>query len=153
MAPKRVSSIFVNRKGELSLISERAQTWALTSKAVDRVSLQKIDGVPIGGAGQGFKPFKSMPAPKGMRIKLSIAEWSDGSQAFVDSRWLLHLKSADPAVPQLSIVLTTGGLAGWASDGRVFGDPQFLPDGPSAPRGEPIGGLGEILRQFVKRLR
>jgi hypothetical protein len=149
MAPKRFTSIFVNRKGELSLISQRSQTWTFTRQTNGSVSLSKSDGVPLAGAGQGFKAFKQIRPPEGMQIKLWAAEWPDGSQAFLDSRWLLHLKSADPKVPELSIVLTTWALAGWASDGRVFGNRVFLPDGDAAP----IQEMAEILRQFVVRLR
>lgn len=149
MAPKRFTSIFVNRKGELSLISQRSQTWTFTGQANGAVVLSKADEVTLAGAGQGFKSFKPVAPPEGMQIKLWMAEWPDGSQAFLDSRWLLHLKSADPKVPELSIVLTTWPLAGWASDGRVFGNGVFLPDGPAAP----IQDLAEILRQFVARLR
>lgn len=149
MAPKRFASIFVNRKGELSLISQRSQTWTFTGHANGYLAFERSDAVPIGGAGQRFVPFKAIPPPEGMQIKLWMAEWPDGSQAFLDSRWLLHLKSADPKVPELSIVLTTWPLAGWASDGRVLGNAVFLPDGPA----EPISGLAEILRQFLVRLR
>jgi hypothetical protein len=56
---------------------------------------------------------------------LQIADVGRGSKIFLDSRGLLHFKSADPDVPQVSIVLADGEVAGWTSDGAVCG-PQFF---------------------------
>ncbi len=68
-----------------------------------------------------FKPVKASQ----LGCHLSRAEWDDGSQAFLDSRGMLHLKPADPKVPEVSIVLKDGALAGWLSDGRVWGYEYF----------------------------
>ena len=65
--------------------------------------------------------------------RLSIAEFGDGSRAWLDSRGLLHLASSDTAVPECTLVLTDGPLAGWLSDGRVFG-PEYWLDGQTPSR-------------------
>ncbi len=60
-------------------------------------------------------------------IKLITRQWSDGSEAVIDTRGLLHLKSSDPAAPEITIVLVTGRCtACWASDGIAAGDPYFI---------------------------
>jgi len=58
---------------------------------------------------------------------LQIAEWPNGSKAFLDSRGLLHLKSHEQNVPEVSLILSDNDLAGWTSDGHVCG-PQFFFD-------------------------
>lgn len=54
-------------------------------------------------------------------------KWQDGSIAAIDSRGLLHLKSSNESIPQITIVLTLGGMsAAWSSDGRCCGNAYFL---------------------------
>jgi hypothetical protein len=67
---------------------------------------------------------------------LRAAELTNGSKVFLDSRGLLHFKSSNPDVPEVSVVLADGEVAGWTSDGCVCG-PSFFFDGDyaSAPAG------------------
>jgi hypothetical protein len=66
---------------------------------------------------------------------------------FFDSRGLLHFKSANPDVPEVSSVLADGEVAGWTSDGLVCG-PQFFFDGPRDSN--PMGVFGRILDFFTR---
>ena len=52
---------------------------------------------------------------------LEMARFADGSLAWLDGRGLLHLRSSRRELPECTLVLTDGPLAGWLSDGRVFG--------------------------------
>ena len=81
--------------------------------------------------------FAFTPAPRGARFALRVAAFSDGSRAWTDSRGMLHLRSSDPLVPEVSIVLADEGeLAGWSSDGHLCGPPYLLgdrrPDDPAS---------------------
>jgi hypothetical protein len=58
---------------------------------------------------------------------LRVAEWPNGSKAFLDSRGLLHLKSHDPKASEISLVLSDNDVAGWTSGGIVCG-PRFFFD-------------------------
>jgi hypothetical protein len=59
-------------------------------------------------------------------IKLTKWMWKDGSQAMVDSRGFLHLRSADTTIPEVTIVLVLGKpSACWAADGKVCGSFYF----------------------------
>lgn len=60
---------------------------------------------------------------------VATASYTNGSKVYLDSRGLLHFKSSDPSVPEISLVLADGAVAGWTSDGYVCG-PQFFFDGP-----------------------
>lgn len=71
--------------------------------------------------------FATPAKPTRHGCSLQLAEWPCGSKAFVDSRGLLHLKSHDPAVPEISLALADGEVAGWTSEGHVCG-PQFFFD-------------------------
>lgn len=97
-----------------------------------------------------FKPTSPL---EGTGYRLGVAEWEDGSRAYFDSRGLLHLKSSDPAIPELTLVLcvsTKRGVAGWCSDGRVWGSEYFVGD---VERTDPAVIYNEVLQKFLARLR
>ncbi|MGB0581969.1 MAG: hypothetical protein ACPGVU_19925, partial [Limisphaerales bacterium] len=60
------------------------------------------------------------------RFDLRMCEFSDGSRIFLDRRGLLHLKSSDPEIPEVSIVLKEGEASGWCSNGDRFGSAYFI---------------------------
>ncbi|MFL5727999.1 MAG: hypothetical protein ACJ75J_00815, partial [Cytophagaceae bacterium] len=63
---------------------------------------------------------------EGSSVRFSRVSWEDGSEAIADSRGLLHLRSSDPSLPEVSIVLVIGKpTACWASDGMYCGSPYF----------------------------
>lgn len=66
-------------------------------------------------------------------IKCCLRQWADGSQAVVDARGLLHLKSADASLPEICIVLISGAFtACWAADGISCGVAYFIDEKYSA---------------------
>lgn len=70
--------------------------------------------------------------PGNALVRLRKAVWSDGSEAVVDSRGFLHLRSTHAAVPEITLVLILGkATAGWASDGTRFGSFYFTGLDPS----------------------
>ncbi|MCA9034469.1 MAG: hypothetical protein KDA91_05025 [Planctomycetaceae bacterium] len=68
-----------------------------------------------------------------MRIKLQRATWPGKSQAWLDTRGLLHLKSAIRSVPEVCLVLRDHAISGWISNGHVFGDPYYIDGGLAMP--------------------
>jgi hypothetical protein len=77
---------------------------------------------------------------------LQLAQWPNGNRAFLDSRGLLHLKSHDPAIPEVSLVLADGEVAGWDSVGHRCG-PGFFFEDTQIP--EPARIFEDIL-QFIR---
>ncbi len=57
---------------------------------------------------------------------LRVTELAGCAKVYLDSRGLMHLKSKDPNVPEVSLVLAEPELAGWTSDGHVCGPPFFF---------------------------
>lgn len=138
-------SIYVDSSQQLCLVSAENHRWQLTTNSLGKhVFVRTWKDAAI-------YPFHFQPVkpPAGVRITLHEAQWADGSRAFIDSRRLLHLKSSDPDVPELSLVLSSQEVSGWSSDGRLFGSRRFLPHGEPAPDKE----LAEIIRQYVLRLQ
>jgi hypothetical protein len=73
--------------------------------------------------------------------------WPDGSEAVVDSRGLLHLRSADATLPELTVLLVLGHpTAAWAADGTVTGSTYFT--GLNPPQHLPPA---EFYRQYLQR--
>jgi len=71
--------------------------------------------------------FRGIQTNKLQGFELKEATWRDGSNAWLDSRGLLHLKSSDKSLPELTIVLTDDPLGGWLSTGQVWGAAFFQP--------------------------
>jgi hypothetical protein len=94
--------------------------------------------------------FQEIKSPGGAGYTLRAATWKDGSRAVLDSRGMLHLRSSETAIPELTLVLATGALAGWCADGRWFGSPYFIGEHVPTP-GAVI--YEEVLKPFVLRLR
>ena len=96
------------------------------------------------------RPFVPSSSPAGVGYHLRVATWPDGSRAFLDSRGLLHLKPADRAVPEVTLVLTSEGpMAGWSSDGRVYGPEPFHGDAAVGT----AKTLDTLIRRFTGPLR
>jgi hypothetical protein len=73
--------------------------------------------------------------------------WPNGSEALIDARGLLHLRSADAAVPELTLLLVIGQhTAAWAADGTVCGPDYFT--GPAPPQRLPAS---EFYQQYLRR--
>lgn len=100
----------------------------------------------------GFRELRleTVASPRGAGYRLAKAEWQDGSRAYLDSRGLLHLKSSDPSIPEVTLVLGERAFSGWCADGRVWGDEYFTGD---VARTDPRQIYEEILRRFLMRLR
>ena len=92
--------------------------------------------------------FTQQEKPTGCGCSLQSVHWPSGSQAVLDSRGLLHLKSHDPTVPEISLVLADAEIACWTSDGHVCGPPFFF---EGAYTTEPVLVFARIM-QFLDRL-
>lgn len=59
-------------------------------------------------------------------LRFSRFVWNDGSEVVTDSRGLLHLRSSNKMIPEITIVMIMGKpTACWAADGRVCGSAYF----------------------------
>jgi hypothetical protein len=94
--------------------------------------------------------FQGIDWLKKQGYRLTLAQWKDGSRAWLDSRrGMLHLRSANPRVPEVSIILCEGETSGWCSDGRTWGNPYFLGDDPNA---DPRDIYKDVFQPFLEQL-
>jgi hypothetical protein len=91
-------------------------------------------------------PFENMPRLSDGGYHLRVAQWSDGSRAFLDSRGLLHLKSSSVNVPDMTLVLYEGETACWTSRGELVGADYFT-GGKS--NGDMVSIYSEVNPQFA----
>jgi hypothetical protein len=120
----RFREIGVDDNDRLILFTARGDAWPIHYSRPFIVSLPKdpVKGVACRERIRFVDVDDSSISPYDLRI----ARWPDGSQAILDSRGLLHLRSADPSIRECTLVLGEGETAGWVSDGRVWGSPYFL---------------------------
>ena len=97
-----------------------------------KVKLESAGRLRIGELPESDKPhlqkvtFSTRPKPTHHGCALRTAEWPNGDRAFLDSRGLLHFQSKDPSLPEVTLVLSAGEVAGWTSDGFVCGPAFFF---------------------------
>jgi hypothetical protein len=108
----------------MTISSDRESVWQVKATLVDTVALTPNERVL-------FRRFA----------------WPDGSTAAVDSRGLLHLRSADATLPEMTLVLVIGQpTAAWAADGTVCGSAYFTGPNPARHLSVP-----EFNRQYLQR--
>lgn len=110
-------------QGRLVLTARKQRRLAIQYVDANIPASKRIRLLPVTAGEAGSSSAQSFRQVKSSKYGFSLrrAEWEDGSEAFLDSRGLLHLRSADQAVPEVTIVLTDGELGGWCSDGRLWG--------------------------------
>lgn len=113
----------------LMLRGRNLRLWALALDLTnDFMHLSARDPNSVPAHADGWRKFEQMSVSRNIRFGLQSATWPDGSQAVLDSRGLLHLKSSDENLPECSIVLCHNALAGWCSDGRRWGPAMYHMD-------------------------
>ncbi|HEX5105350.1 MAG TPA: hypothetical protein VFV87_16140, partial [Pirellulaceae bacterium] len=141
----RFSAIGVGRDRQLVLVSRRNHLWPILLDVGNRTIRFPKD--PHTSLLLDKLEFEPIDSERG--FELHVVEWPDGSRAWLDGRGMLHLDSSNPQIPQCSLILTDGPLAGWLSDGRVFGPPYWL-QGQQPTSAETV--YREVLQPFVAQL-
>jgi hypothetical protein len=121
----RFSKIFVTPQGRLALVSRKSESAICLLENGRLVLAGQRPGVPEIADKRFVAAFSPAPAPPGVGYSLQVAKWKDGSRAWLDSRGMLHLKSSDRSLPEVTLVLRDGHLAGWTSQGWTFGMDYF----------------------------
>ncbi len=137
--------IFTDPRGQLVLQTRSDRLLAVRVDPGGETLLVRVaEGL---SAGETPIPFERIPSPGGARFTLRVARWPDGSRAYLDSRGLLHLISSRESTPEISLVLSNGELAGWTSDGQLFGPRFFTGISPTASPERVQGVLSSFIRE------
>lgn len=94
--------------------------------------------------------FQPMPSPDGCLYSLQAATWPCGSRAILDSRGILHLMSWDASVPQISLILYEGRMAGWCEESGAFGGGYFQLSGPGTSPQHDSEIYGTSIGEFIR---
>ncbi len=87
------------------------------------------------------KRFVSVSSPASLGCALKRATWPCGSSVWLDDRGMLHFRSRNKDLPEFTLTLCVGlPLAGWASDGTMWG-PEFFIGSKEAARNEVVLSL------------
>ena len=108
----------------------------------------RISDVASHGPASHRQSFSGQYTGTNHGCSLQKIQYPNGSRIFLDSRGLLHFKSWDSNLPEISLVLADGEVAGWTSDGHVCG-PAFFFEGPFTSKPEAVF---ERLMKFFSRL-
>jgi hypothetical protein len=139
--PLHWNAVAIDSAGCLVLLNRRNRCLRIAGLDGAR-SAELSDSVP---EGLKFESFNRLPRPRPVPgLTLRVAEFPGGSRVYSDPRGLLHLKSGDPAVPEVTLaIFDQRSLAGWSSDGEVCGPAFFLPD---ESRSAPDGVMANLTR-------
>ncbi len=146
---RRFHSLVASREHGLRFVSRRR-------RAVESLVIDPSDGrIRLGGCASllcekvdRWRPFGESEPIRDTGLGLRVATWPDGSRAWLDSRGLVHLRSSDATLPELSFALSDDAGACWASTGECWGDAYYFP----APGRAPIAALAKYVRRFVGRI-
>jgi hypothetical protein len=144
----RISHIGVNEAGELLV-----DGYALRLRSVPHPHTYQLQFSSRTDSDNNSSPRAKAtatdiaPAEAGHASLVRRFTWPDGSEAVVDTRGLLHLRSADASVPELSVLLVIGQpTAAWAADGNVAGSPYF-----TGPHLEQRLAPANFYQQYIQR--
>lgn len=143
----RIKRVYVNETGHLCL-----NDWQI-SLAYQELRLEKVEPDLARYKAPRISQSKRL-IQENPNILFGINEWEDGSQAFVDSRGLIHLRSSSPNIPEITLVAAINiALPCWASNGQYCGAAAFI---PKESHKHVISGrqfYEEILKKFIEKLK
>jgi hypothetical protein len=145
---QRVQTISLNHENQLCL--DEYVVKLLDDDIIKLVDTRKITGgdKPVQ---QELQPEETITVPNAA-IKFSRTVWKDGSEAVVDSRGMLYLRSSDSSIPEITLVLVLGkASACWAADGKVCGSFYFTGADPSESMPADIF-YSTYIQRFINRL-
>lgn len=145
---KKFIGIMVTHEGKLVLRSNKQRYLLLHYNPV-RQKIELVNHRFSALDEQQLKTFKPVKTDREIGCHLSVATWDDGSQAFLDSRGMLHLKSSDYEIPELSLVLVEGEVSGWCADSRFWGQPYFCGEQDVC---DPKEIFDSVVQKFVEHL-
>lgn len=119
-----VKQLYISDKAHIVIGNYTLRPWRMHDEVKLRVAENTVAPMPVQISSE---LSVNRTVFRNKNIKFTTRRWDDGSEAIIDTRGFLHLKSSDPSIPQISIALVTGAFtACWASDGDVCGEPYFI---------------------------
>ncbi len=137
---------------------EAGRIWLYSSRGAPvRIELAGAQGplALVVGSGAPSSPLRFEPAgrQRDPRLRLGRATFPDGSLAFMDGRGLLHLRSADASVQEVTLALAHPAIAACTSGGLRCGGEAFHDPGTPFRNPAEAAEVFACLHRFAARLR
>lgn len=143
---QRVNRLGLNDAGELLIGGHELRVVLVGDPLTPELHLEskRPTSRPLALAQSSTETF---PLTANERLEFRLFRWANGSEAVLDPRGLLHLRSAAASVPEITLVLLLNRpTAAWAADGTVSGAAYFT--GPNPSRQLPVP---DFYRQYIQR--
>jgi len=147
---QRVTKLGLNDAGELLIEGQELRVVSVSGTLTHELYLKskRPESQPRAIAQVSAETF-TLTANK--RLQFRLFRWPNGSEAVLDPRGLLHLRSVNASVPEITLLLILNQpTAAWAADdsgcGTVCGSAYFT--GPNPSRGLTVP---EFYRQYIQR--
>lgn len=142
----RVKNMHISSEGKLVLGKHELHVWDSV-----HIRFKTIDG-------KGEKIKKAKPADESLfflqnkKLAFNVWLWDDGSEAIVDPRGLLHLKSPDKSLPEITVILVLDRVVTcWASDNSACGSPYFMNEKTVVVKSAELF-YNDYIQKFINRL-
>ncbi|MGN6544074.1 MAG: hypothetical protein ACTHK7_03430 [Aureliella sp.] len=119
----RFNGIGLGDSGQLCLVGRGGAIWPMELDSTSQRNL-RLAKQPNRHASCHTIAFEAIQH-HARGYSLHVARFPSGTLAWLDGRGLLHLRTDDRDIPEISLVLCEGPSGGWLSDGRVWGDAAF----------------------------
>jgi hypothetical protein len=132
----------------LALISTKGLVWLIEFRD-GAIRLRPNADVATERCGE-FIMFQRPVKAAQRGYKLHCADGPAGTRFVLDSRGLLHLCWDEGDLPDTTLVLVDGEMAGWCEGGHVWGNPYFT---GMTSRGDPRAVFEEVIQPFAELFR
>ncbi len=90
----------------------------------------------------------------GTLLKGTCFKHTNGHSIIIDSNGLAHFKAGNDSLPEFTITsVINKSVAGWTSDGKIFGSPYFVPPGDTWQKISAKEFYINYLKKFAEQLR
>lgn len=141
-----IKSIFINDAGELSFDKHSLSLLDKQNFKISTIATVKNKNNIASLYEADYRPLNNK------RLKFKKFIWHNGSEAVIDSRGLLHLRSSDKTLPEITIIMALAQTtACWASDGNISGADYFM-DGYNPKRIGAADFYQKYIKAFIDKL-
>jgi hypothetical protein len=147
----RIKSIGVLESGNLVMLTKK-NVWLVIrwDPTKDRIFIEASTKLPESKITE-LVDFQKISQSVSFDFPIKKATFKDGSEVFLDGRGLLHLRSADDSISEVTLVLHDANVAGWSADGRTWGTEFFIGKGIVSADTKHI--YNTIIQPFIDRLK
>lgn len=144
---RSLEAISASARHGLRLRTRKGTEKVLTLDGGHRLRFVESQPLPTPTMFHRFEAFPSIPAGR-LGASLDCVTWPKGDRTLFDHRGMLHLKSHNTSIPEITLLLSEGETAAWAGDQTVCGSAFFLREGQSSNPQRIYNLVQELIRNL-----